>query len=39
MGKQSIQNRLKEMDSIIDDWHGSDKNNDKIRILLKKIYF
>jgi len=27
------------MDSIIDDWHGLDLNNDKIRILLVKIYF
>jgi len=38
-GSSTIQNRLKHMDSIVDDWHGLDLNNYKIRILLKKIYY
>jgi len=40
IGKQIIQNRLKFMDGITEDWIGMDLTDDVIRRLLKKkAYF
>jgi len=39
IGKQSIQNRLKFMDDITEDWIGLDLTDDVIRRLLNKAYF